>query len=501
MNSKSKFFRITAAVLLSSMLMTGLSGCIAKEQTQKKATAQKVQLVYYKLFDEEDVMTSLIQQYEAKNPNVHITYKKFTNPVEFENLIINELAEGEGPDIFSAPNNWFLRNVKKISPMPEAKMTAKQFEDTFVSVAKDDLVLRDPADGKTKIFGIPLTVDTLALYYNKGTFDDKIPSRGRPAETWEELKDDVFKISKKDQSFERFELAGIAMGRSDNIARAVDILYMLMLQYKTKFYNDNISQAQFAKQTAISVTGLSLNPAAEALKLYTSFALATNKNYSWNQYLADPKSPVKEMDTFARGKVAMIFGYSYLYEQILAQIKDLKNKGVQTMDEKNVRIAAVPQVNDPNTSTEKRVAYASYYAETVSRTSVHPAEAWDFLLFISGKDNLKYYNEKTHNPTSRRDMIDDQLKDPVYGVFAQQIGYAESFPIYNTSRYAQIFGKAIDAVLATQTASEALRIAEDSINAMLPSEGLIPPAPKEETAKPAGTATKTTTQAAGKTQQ
>lgn len=505
MNSKSKLSRLTAIALIGSVMMTGLSGCIAKEKQQAAPKTETIQLVYYKLFDNEDVIRPLIQQYMSQHPGVQITYKKFTDPVEYENLIVNELAEGEGPDIFSAPNYWFLRNVKKISPMPETVMTAKQFGETFVSVAANDLVLRDPSDGNIKVFGIPLTVDTLALYYNKGTFDDKIPSRGRPAETWEELKEDVFKITKKDQSFERFELSGIAMGRSDNIARAVDILFMLMLQYKIKFYNDNISEAQFAKQSAISVANISYNPAVEALKLYTSFALPANKNYSWNQYLADSKSAVKEMDAFARGKVAMIFGYSYLYEQILSQIKDLKSKGVQTMDETNVKIATVPQVIDPKTSTEKRVAFANYYAETVSRTSKHPDAAWDFLNFISGKENLAYYNEKTHKPTSRRDMIDDQLKDPVYGVFAEQIGFAESFPIYDATRYVQIFSKAIDSVLATQSPTDVLRTAEDSINTMLPAEGMIAPEPAETATTPSKTTAKTakttTTTAGSNTQQ
>jgi len=458
-----------------------LSGCFQKEQAAKTVKAETVQLVYYKLFDDEDTISPLIQQYQVKHPNVKITYKKFTDPVEYENLIINELAEGEGPDIFSAPNYWFLRNVKKINPLPNTVMSPKQFGDTFVSVAADDLLLRDPADGQAKVYGIPMTVDTLALYYNKSAFEDKIASRGHPAATWEELKDDVFKLSKKDQSFERFEVAGIAMGRSDNIARAVDILYMLMLQYKTEFYNANISQSQFGKQSLINATGLSLNPATEALKLYTGFALPANKNYSWNSYLADSRSAVKEMDTFARGKVAMIFGYSYLYDQIQTEIKDLKDKGVQTIDPTDVKVSVVPQVTDPKTSTEKRVAYASYYAETVSRTSKSPNEAWDFLIFISGKDNLKFYNEKTHKPTSRRDMIDDQLKDPVYGVFAEQIGFAESLPIYDSARYVQIFGQAIDAVLATSSPQEAMKGAEDKINDILPAEGLIPPAPKEDT--------------------
>lgn len=475
-----RLHRLVAIGLLGTMFFSLLSGCVRKEQQQVQKV-EKVELVYYSLFDEEDVLAPLIQQYSAKNPNVTVRYRKFNDPVEYMNLIVNELAEGQGPDIFSAPNYWFLRNVKKISPLPGTTLSPQQFEQTFVSVANDDLVLRDPSDGTRKVFGIPLSVDTLALYYNKAAYEDKIPAQGRPAATWEGIKEDVFKLSKTDNSFERFEVAGIAMGRADNIARAVDILYLLLLQYDTRFYNENISQTAFVNQQTTSSTGLLINPAAEALAQYTSFALPANKNYSWNNYLASADSPVKEMETFARGKVVMIFGYSYLYEQIKAQIDDLKGKGVQTINIQDVRIAGVPQVNDPATSTQKRVAYASYYAETVARTSEHPKEAWDFLMFLSSKENLEYYHGKTHKPTSRRDMIEDQKKDPVYGVFAEQTGFAESLPLYDYERYKQIFSQAISSVLATTSPADAMRAAASQIDALLPSGGLIPPAPKPAT--------------------
>lgn len=465
--------RIISKIFLGIVLVSVLGGCIAKEQTQTTSKTEKIQIVFYNLFDNEEIFRPLIQQYESKNPGVTIVYRKFNDPKEYEDLIINEMAEGEGPDVFAAPNYWFLRHQKKLSPMPESMMTVKQFEDTFVSVAKNDLVLTDARDGKTRIFGIPLSVDTLGLYYNKAAFDDKIPSRGKPAATWEELKEDVYKLTKSDNSFERFEVAGIAMGRGDNILRATDILYMLMLQYKAKFYNDNVSAAVFAQQQSSAATGTNINPATEALNLYTSFALPSNKNYSWNEYLASAKSPVMEIETFARGKVTMIFGYSYLYEQILAEIKDLQQKGVNTIDPKYVKVSVVPQVIDPETSTEKRVAYANYYAETVSRTSQHANEAWNFVNFISSKQNIQYYSDKTHKPTSRRDMINDQVKDPIYGVFAEQIGYAESLPIYDAESYKSIFNKAITSVLATISPAEAIKSAEDSISALLPPEGMI----------------------------
>jgi ABC-type glycerol-3-phosphate transport system substrate-binding protein len=381
--------------------------------------------------------------------------------------------------------------------MPGDKMSEKQFNDTFVSVAAKDLIFNDPRDGGLKIFGLPLAVDTLALYYNNDLYQDRVPSRGRPAPTWDGFKDDVYKLTKSDQSFERFEVAGTAMGRSDNIARAMDILYMLMLQYKVIFYNDSLSQAEFGGQQAIGPSGTSINPATEALNLYTSFGLASQKNYSWNDDMVESTSDVKEMEAFARGKVATIFGYSYLYTQIKDEIDQLKKQNVPVMNPSSIKISAVPQVFDPATSTEKRDAYANYFAETVSRNSEHPDVAWDFLMFMTSKDNLAYYNQKTHAPTSRRDLIDSQMQDPIYGVFAEQVGYAESLVIDDWDSYKNIFGKAISSVIATTAnPKSAIQTAQQEINAILPAEGILPAPPVIPAGKKTTTPSKTTTTSA-----
>lgn len=489
---KSKIQKLLSSALIMVLLTTVLTGCFKKQAAEKAPTVKPIQLVYYKLFDDEDIMRPLLQQYQATHPTVTIKYKKFDNADDYYRTILNELAEGEGPDIFSVPNYWLKRNAKKIAPLEPEFFSPKQFADTFVSVAEKDAVFIDPRDGDNKVFGLPMAVDTLALYYNKNLYEDRVPARGRPAPTWEEFKDDVFKLTKADNSFERFEVGGTAMGRSDNIARALDILYLLMLQYKVDFYNDKFNQAEFSKQSAVVSAGTTLNPASEALKLYTSFGLASQKNYSWNEYMVESTSDVKEMEAFARGKVATIFGYSYLYEQIKDEIAQLKTKNVQTISPDAIRISVVPQVNDPETSTEKRDAYANYFVETVSRNSENYDAAWDFLLFITSKDNLSYYNQKTHRPTSRRDLIEEQKQDPIYGVFAEQVGYAESLVIYDWDIYKVIFNKAIDAVLAT-TASprDAMRDAEGQINAILPEEGILPPPP----VIPLGSKSNTTTEA------
>ncbi|MEK7126633.1 MAG: extracellular solute-binding protein, partial [Patescibacteria group bacterium] len=336
-------------------------------------------------------------------------------------------------------------------------------------------------DGLEQVYALPMTVDTLALYYNKAHYEDRIPTRGKPAKTWEGIKEDVALLTKTDNSFERFEVAGIAMGRGDNISRAVDTLYLLFLQFGAQFYNDNFSEASFAAQQG----GIAEYPGMEALKLYSSFADLNEKHYSWNEFIVDDDSSEKELDAFAKGKVSMIVGFSYTYDEILKQINALKEKGIDTIDENDIKIAYMPQLYDPDVSTEKRVTYASYFAETVSRNSQHPEVAWDFLIELTKKENLEYYFDKLHKPTSRRDMIETQKQHPIYGVFASQIGFAESFPILDYYLYKDLFITVISNANLNGAIQGDLLEAQNIITEMLPDEGLVVPKveKKDETDK------------------
>ncbi|MBT7484152.1 extracellular solute-binding protein [Candidatus Peregrinibacteria bacterium] len=464
--------KIVAITVILVLTLGTLSGC--KKQTNTTTTVKKddVELTYYRLFDDEDIFEPLIREYESENSHVTINYRKFTDPEQYLDLIINELAEGEGPDIFSMHNTWFTQHRKKLTPIPNTLITTEDFNNVFVSVANDDLVSPD-STGTDQIYGLPMYVDTLALYYNQDHFEDAVPSRGKPASTWEELQEDVYKLTKADNSFERFEVAGIAMGRADNILRAIDILYLLMIQFGTDFYDEAFTEATFA-DAAGAITGSLSHPGVDALSFFTQFALPSSKYYTWNAYLADDDSAEKEVKTFARGKASMIIGYSYLYEQILDEIAELEKKGQDTINSSTIQIATIPQVEDPETSTSKRDTYASYFAETVARTSENSEEAWKFLSFLVEKENLEHYHTETNRPTSRRDMIEEQAEDATYGIFAEQIGYAESFPIADADAYEEVFAEAIEAVLNTEDPDDVMKDAQEKVNLYMPSEGFYP---------------------------
>lgn len=471
-----KNFKKAAIYLLIILLFASsilLSGCRLKDGTTEENDYAGITLTYYKVFDDSDVIQPMINEYVKKHPGLTVKYKKFDDFDEYQKVVINEMAEGKGPDIFSMPNTWFTANYKKITPMPSDIGTPDIFAKLFVDVAYKDLIRVDD-NGDEQVYGVPFTVDTLALYYNKSHYEDRLPAQGMPSDTWDGIKNDVSLLNKIDPQTGGFQVSGIAMGRADNISRAVDIFYALFLQHGGNFYDEYITKATFAVQRGRSEI---VYPGLEALRLFLSFADPKQKNYTWNENSAEHASDAKEVAAFAQGKVSMIIGYSYTYQDILDQIKMAQGNGISTIDKSEIKTIELPQLYDPGTSTEKRVTYGSYFAETVSKNSEHADIAWDLLTTMADKPQLEMYYEKTHKPTSRRDMIEDQSKDPIYGVFARQIGYAESFPIIDYYRYQEIFTEIINKANLTNVTNTDFIDAQDLITAMIAQvnkNGLLP---------------------------
>ncbi len=438
-------------------------GCTKRESSNNQITNDKVELVFYNLFDEKDSLQGQIQAFQTKYPNIKIKYEKYVDPISYEDLVINEIAEGNGPDIFAIHNTLIDKHKNKLVPMPldiPLAMSPQKFSQTFFDVAYNDLI-RD-----NRIYGLPLSIDTLALYYNKEYLSSAITGLNKPGRTWETIKKQVIALTKPDKSKERFKVAGISMGRSDNIIQAIDILYLLFLQYGTKIYNDKTEPIFAQKQGTLEGTGKAYYPGLLALELYTSFGLPSFGHYSWNEEITGDDPEYKEINVFTKGKVSMIFGYSYLYDDIKRYINTLQKTGKTHIELKNVQITEVPQVLDPLESN-KLYAYASYYPLVVSKNSKYPKEAWLFIQFLTSKDNLQTYHEKTNKPTSRLDLQEEQSLDPIYGAFARQAQYAKSIKVSDETFYNTVFSKSIEDVLDTISIRSALLKAENRIKCFI----------------------------------
>lgn len=410
---KSKKIKLAAAVVAIIFIAAGCGGTPAP-------TNKQVVLTMWKPFEDSQNLEPLISAYQQKHPNVQIVYSK-KNVDTYQADLLDALASGNGPDIFSINNSWLPQYLDKVAPAPAKTFTFKSYKDSFVDVAVADFT-KDQ-----KVYGVPLSVDSLGLFYNK----DLLGSAGiaTPPKTWAELAADVQKLRRSDGRG-YFTRSGAALGTNANINRAVDILYLFMLQQGVVPFTPD-GNPSFTQ--SLQKNGNQFSPGLAGLAYYTSFASPTSVNYNWNA-----RSDYS-IDAFANGRAAFLYSYSYTRQTILQKSPNL-----------NFDVAPVPQPNldDPS------VNFANYWGEVVSKQSKNSAVAWDFLQFLSSKDSLDKFYAVHKQPSSRQDLIALQIQDPDIGVFANANLTAKSFYKPDQVKMDAIFGTLIDNVILNGLSAE-----------------------------------------------
>lgn len=441
-SSKTSLLSILVLPIFFSGLFAGFSPC--KEEPPAKMT-----LEFWGVYDDSDVYQPLIQAFNQQYPHITINYYK-KNPVTYEKELIDALAAGRGPDIFLIHHTWLPRYKDKLAPAPPELLSSKNFKEMYVDVASQDFLISQTVekDGSASIvsyvLGLPFSVDTLALFYNKDLLNDA--GLAQPPGTWEEFNNAVQKLTLRDTDNNIWR-AGAALGTAKNVNRSTDILSLLMLQGGAKMVSNDKRSVLFTQPLTLS-SGESFNPGERALLYYTGFANPAKKVYTWNQYQH------YSLDAFVEGKVAMMLNYSY-------QIPVLRSRAPHL----NSAIAPLPQISTGSLA----VSYANYWGLVVSRRSPAWNYAWQFLAWLNQLENQKKYLVAANRPTSRRDLIEWQKENnPDLEIFTQQALTAKSWYQVDNSAIETILAEMIEAVANGRlTAPEALSQAVQQINVLM----------------------------------
>jgi len=426
--AKKQIFIIIGGVIaiIAVLIIFGL-----KNEPPKTPASLEIWGVY----DELDVLKPFIDAYQQQNNHIKIEYKKFSFE-DYEKELINAFAADKGPDIWFVHNTWLPKHKDKIKEMPIDLMDLNVFRQSFVDVVEKDFVESE------KIYALPLFVDTLALIYNK----DFLNSAGisSPPETWEDLVDDLDKLTKKDQ-WGNILKAGAAIGTAKNIHRSTDILSLLMLQNGTQMVSSD--KQKVTLDESITLKGESYRPGYDALRFYTEFANPSRRVYTWN------RQTHYSIDAFIEGKAAMIFDYAY-------ELSDIKNRAPYL----NFGVAPMPQIK----GREFDINYANYWALTVSNKSKATRQAWEFIKYLTSKENAEIYLERTKRPVARKDLVDLQMSDPILGVFAKQSLTARTWYQIDSGAIETIFADAIESiVLGEANLNSAIETAVRQINLLM----------------------------------
>jgi len=413
--------KIIVLFLLLVFFLTAGLGC-KNPGGEAKKKMQPITLKYWRVYDEEDAFDKIIKKYKSLHSFVTIEYKKFRFD-EYEKELLNALAEDRGPDIFSIPSTWIAEYQNKIQPMPAQttmvypvikgtlkkelipelrtvkSLTLRELKNNFVDIVYDDVLLKK--DGEEKVYGLPLYMDTLAMYYNR----DLLNNAGitKAPENWnKKFQETVKKLTKQNNKGLLIQ-SGVGMGGAENIERSADILALLMMQNGAVMSQGN----SILFHEIPPGNDRDYNPGLGALQFYTDFANPAKEVYCWNNNLSS------SIDLFTQGNLAMMFGYSYHLPTIKARAPKL-----------NFGIAKIPQIEGSGNQTKN---FANYWVETVSAKSKHIDEAWDFVQFATRKEQAKTYLEKTKKPTALKSLVNEQIDDLEIGSFAEQVLTAKSW--------------------------------------------------------------------------
>lgn len=395
----------------------------------KPKTPQPYTIEFWGIEDDETVWKEIFDDFHKQYPNLELRYTRF-DAENYEDTLVNRLAEGSGPDVFLLKNSWITKHRDKLFPLPQNQFqfSFKDFSGIFVDETEKDLVTAQNA-----IVGLPLYVDTLVLFYNK----DILNAAGiaEPPKNWE----DVITISRKltmKNSAGEITRSGIALGTFDNIAHAFEIISILMLQNGDPIIDTQRNDTVLGEE------------AIQAFIFYTSFADPTKENYSWNARREH------SLDAFADGSVTMIIGSSQDIRRIKAKNPHL-----------NFSILPFPQAKDATFP----IAWGDYFFPAVSRISQNSAAAWQFITFAASRDEVSHYLKHTQRAPARRDLIKLGASSAIDDIFFRQTLVAQSWPIPDSHATRGLFREAVESVInRTANPGQAISKLRDQLRLLLP---------------------------------
>ncbi|MFA5392569.1 MAG: extracellular solute-binding protein [Candidatus Paceibacterota bacterium] len=380
----------------------------------RRQVPKPVSLEIWGIIDEPTVFAPLINGFQENNRNISVHYVQ-KDSATYQNDLLKAFADNKAPDIFMLFGNWLPSYQDKIEPLDlksNKDLNSLIISQTFPQVVQDNLINND------FLLGIPLYIDTLALYYNKDIFD--YYNIALPPKTWDEVVKLIPKL-RKTNSQGQITRAAIALGTSNNIDWASDILSEFMMQLGSSMVDKTYQKVTFNE--SITQNGSKIIPGAEALKYYTQFTNPKSPLYTWESGFPNSVS------AFSQGKTAMIIDYNQAQNAIQKEAPGLR-----------YGVAPFPLFSS-------KINYARTMNLVVFNRSSYIKEAWQFLKYLSQSNNSQYYFLQTKNPPARLDLISLANNDSQAGVFANQILTSRDWYQIDSQEISIIFNNMIESVI------------------------------------------------------
>ena len=338
--------------------------------------------------EEKGNLEEVVADYQKIHPSAKVNIE-YIDPALYQAKLLEASASGKLPDMFVFRNDGLPLYKKSIKTAPTSVYKASDFEKVFAEFTTKQLV------SGNNVYGVPLGLATLGLVYNQDRFDSANIST--PPASWQDFDTANSTLRKKDGQV--LYASGVALGTA-SIRNYPDIISVLMMQNGAQMTDQPPTKATFELPDASGYYS-----GAKALEYYASFAQPAKQNYSYSDSLGD------SLTALAQNKTAIIVDYPMAYK--LAQKQSPRV---------NFAISALPQVNQSSP-----VNYGIFLTGAVSAQSQNSEIAWDFWAFATQKNQQKKFSLSSFWPASRKDLIQEQLKDKDLAPFAKQSASAQDW--------------------------------------------------------------------------
>jgi ABC-type glycerol-3-phosphate transport system substrate-binding protein len=296
-----------------------------------------------------NMIDSLSEEFESYQ---NVSYR-YIAPAEFDQRLVNALADGVGPDIVLMSHEHLVDMRRRIAPYSYEIVSERDIRDSYVEGAQI-FALNDG------LYALPIAVDPMVMYWNR----DILATNGflAPPRTWEELLNVQFDALIERDFGRNINRAVVAMGEFNNVRNAFGVMSMLLIQGGTAGVLD--TERGYDIRLQQSLVGNN-NPLRTVVDFYTRFSQPANSFYSWNRSLAQDRA------SFVSEDLAFYFGYASEAREIERLNPNL-----------NFDIAEVPQ----GAAASVRRTYGQFYGLSLLRSTDNASGAYAVMAQL-------------HNPT------------------------------------------------------------------------------------------------------
>lgn len=434
MKGWSKRVTLMAANML---LVAGAAGC--SNSASANGSQGVVQLTYWNMWSGhwEDVVKSLVNQFNKTHPHIHVNVLSI--PTDGETKLLTAIVAGDPPDVFTEWSPYIGQFADKDALMPLNQFMTGKYKGVLSWLYP---VAANWGTYKGKLYGLPWTMNSLMLYYNKDLMKQAGLNPNDPPKTIQQLDADqakMWKMSKK--------------GAVQQIG----------------FYPNNYEQWMPTWNVNVFQNGqyqMENNPQALNLMQWIS---------SYSKYPYDQVSgylqtfTTNSVDPFSMGKEG--FYINGMWEiPTIQQYNPKMNYGV------------VPLPAPPGGNSDVTWINGNY--NEIPKGAKHPQQAWEFITWLSGYDNEAWAAKSdpqggwippspkvTAEPAYQKWLNQNPLRKPFVNLMLNpKDGITPVTPV--TQLFSQNLSDAVNYVLQGQkSAKAALASVQQTSNQALKTQG------------------------------